>query len=74
MTAPTDNRPPDQCACVHADAKMCIAIRYNRAYDLGLSDEYVLDDEECECCCHQPSQEELDALDVVEDWIEENRP
>jgi hypothetical protein len=68
--SPTENH----CACVHDDAKMCIAIRYDRAYDAGLSDESVLDDEECTCCCHQPTQEELDAEGIVEDWIEENRP
>lgn len=42
-----------KCACVSADAKRCIAIRYNIHPD---DDEY--DQERCECACHYWEPEE----------------
>ncbi len=40
------------CACAHADAHMCYAIRYNRdTLDLE-------DDEECQCYCHSEWDED----------------
>ena len=46
-----------QCACPAADARLCIAIRYNREM------EEIERDDECPCCCHMREEE-----DDTEEW------
>jgi len=42
-----------QCACVHPDKHMCIAIRTDRSY------EEVTDvQDECQCYCHDEEDED----------------
>ncbi len=38
------------CACVHHDARMCYRIRYHVRWDV--------DDEVCECPCHEEHEDE----------------
>jgi hypothetical protein len=52
-----------QCACPAADARLCIAIRYN--CDL----EDVERDEEYPCCCH--SREEDDDTEEWQQFVRE---
>jgi len=45
----------DQCACMHPDRYLCIAIRTDRSY------EEVMDcSDECQCYCHDDEEEESD--------------
>jgi hypothetical protein len=40
------------CCCPHPDAKACLEERYG---------EPILDpDERCDCCCHNPDEDEAD--------------
>lgn len=50
-----------QCACVSADARECIRIRYRNVESCELDDTYEgWDDEECQCCCHDQRDEMRD--------------
>lgn len=42
-----------QCACLHPDRYLCIAIRTNRSYE-----EVMEVYDECQCYCHSEEDEE----------------
>jgi hypothetical protein len=50
-----------ECACVSADARECIRIRYNRPLTFMCDDptDYG-DDDFCECSCHDVNEDEYD--------------